>query len=106
MISFAAFLSCVIYMMVLIINHFKSKAVVGVSDAEVVRFVFNSFLEQKSYFHVKRQVALLKTFGITTLSTLLFEVTFTILDWTCTFANLSWGATTGGGKNTDLCKLV
>jgi hypothetical protein len=39
MISIAAFLSCVIYVLVLIINHFKSKAVVGVSDAEVVGFM-------------------------------------------------------------------
>ncbi len=34
---------------------------------------------------------LLKTFGITTLSTFVFEVTFILLDWSCTFANLSWG---------------
>jgi hypothetical protein len=36
---------------------------------------------------MERQIALLKTYGITTLCTLVFYVTFTLVDWTCTFTD-------------------
>lgn len=56
MISFGAFISCVIYVMVLVGNNYKSKIAVGVSDAEVVCYCFHrsfAFINTKIWLILK-----------------------------------------------------
>jgi hypothetical protein len=55
---------------------------------------WNLYFMQTYIFQMDRQISLLKTYGFTTVSTLVFYVTFTLVDWTCTFtdsnASYSW----------------